>query len=133
MEFSELKQRLISFDQKEIGQGASSSEIQRAQDILGVIFPDDYAAFLREYGWASIGYWEIYGLGTDVPAYLNLIEVTLSERQEMEPNLPNTLIPLMNDGGGNLYCLDTSQCVDSICQVVYWDHERGSHQQPEKV
>jgi hypothetical protein len=43
--------------------------------------------------------------------------------------LAQHLIPVMNDGSGNLYCLDTS--VADEPPIVFWDHEAGSDQTPE--
>jgi hypothetical protein len=66
-----------------------------------------------------------------VPPWLNLVEMTRSEREQMRPALPHHLIPLMNDGGGNLYCLDSRGAGEP--PVVFWDHEAGDQQQPAEV
>lgn len=67
----------------------------------------------------------------DVPPYLDLVAVTESERTQMRPALPSHLIPIMNDGGGNLYCLDASQAGEPT--VVFWAHTLGEEQVPEAV
>lgn len=51
----------------------------------------------------------------------------------MRPSLLPHLIPVMNDGGGNHYCLDTSQSHAEECAIVFWDHELGEEQTPEFV
>ncbi|WP_061231596.1 SMI1/KNR4 family protein [Leptospira noguchii] len=56
---------------------------------------------------------------------MDLISVTESERVEMKPKLPKYLIPIMNDGSGNLYCIDT-RFVEPF--LVFWDHEIGEDQ-----
>ncbi|EKR75569.1 hypothetical protein LEP1GSC041_1591 [Leptospira noguchii str. 2006001870] len=43
----------------------------------------------------------------------------------MNPKLPKYLIPVMNDGSGNLYCIDT-RFVEPF--LVFWDHEIGKDQ-----
>lgn len=53
------------------------------------------------------------------------------ERTEMHPALPPYLVPLMNDGGGNLYCLDSRR--EGEPPVVLWNHEAGESQEPERV
>ncbi|CAN5884843.1 hypothetical protein BH11MYX4_BH11MYX4_03280 [soil metagenome] len=45
----------------------------------------------------------------------------------MATKLPVSLVPIMNDGGGNLYCLDSRSAEPS---VVFWDHEAGEKQDP---
>ena len=37
----------------------------------------------------------------------------------------------MNDGGGNLYCLDSSKAGEPT--IVFWDHTAGEEQEPEPV
>lgn len=127
--YEEFVERLLSFDDRELGTGASAAEIETAERALGVSLAGGYRAFLMEFGWGAVGYMEFYGLGKGVPAYLDLVNVTLSEREEMRPKLRHDLIPLMNDGGGNLYCLDTSSTREP--PVVFWDHATGPDQVPE--
>jgi cell wall assembly regulator SMI1 len=114
---------------KEVGRGATDDEINEAEHRLGVSLPEDFKMFLRDFGWGGVGSWELFGLGADVPQYLDLVRVALSERTEAEPSLPMHLIPIMNDGGGNLYCLDLSESGDrQENPVVYWDHALGPDQ-----
>jgi len=103
---AELIGRLRSCQEAELGRGATPQEIELAEKRLGVEFPESYKAFLGHFGWASLEGLELYGLGEDVPTYLGLVKVTLSERTHMRSRLPNRLVPLMNDGAGNHYCLD---------------------------
>lgn len=65
----------------------------------------DYRRFLLELGWGGAGHLELFGLGNDVPRHLDCIERTLSERTEMHPRIPHDLLPIMNNGGGDHYCL----------------------------
>jgi cell wall assembly regulator SMI1 len=129
----ELIRRLRSLREAEFGQGATPQEIELAEEQLGVTFPRSYRAFLEQFGWASFEGMELYGLGEDVPTYLDLVRVTLSERSEMRPRLPSRLIPLMNDGAGNHYCLDVESLEQGECPVVFWDHNISESQDPEYV
>jgi cell wall assembly regulator SMI1 len=129
----ELVRRLRLFHQAEFGRGATPQEIELAEERLGVELPGSYKEFLGQFGWASLEGLEIYGLGTDVPAHLNLVKVTLSERAEMRPRLPSRLVPLMNDGAGNHYCLDVASREQGECPVVFWDHNVGESQVLEYV
>lgn len=87
---------------------------------MDIDLPLSYEEFLGEFGWGSVDHWEIFGLGSDVPPYLDLIRTTLAERRA---GLSPYLVPVMNDGGGNLYCLDTSRFAEDECPIVLWNHE----------
>ena len=128
-----LIRRLRSCREAEFGRGATPQEIEQAEEQLGVRLPGSYKAFLRHFGWASLEGLELYGLGEDVPAYLDLVKVTSSERAQMRPRLPSRLVPLMNDGAGNHYCLDVASSEQGETPVVFWDHNLGESQDPEYV
>lgn len=127
MSYDELRKQLIQRETLTVGKGASELEVQEAQKALGLLIHGDYRSFLLDFGWGGVEGLELYGLGSDVPQFLNLITITHSERTEMHPPLRQELIPIMNDGGGNLYCLDTASVGP---QVVLWDHEGGDAQIP---
>jgi hypothetical protein len=121
MTYDELRAVLGAHDDVEHGDGATDEEVRQTVSRLGDL-PKDYREFLKDFGWIAVGPFEIFGLGHDVPDYLNVLTVTLSER--IDAGLSDHLIPVMNDGGGNLLCLDIS-ARDAQDQVplVYWDHE----------
>lgn len=128
-----ILKRVQMLDSFESGAGASSDEIRRAENLLQVKFPTSYRLFLENWGWMAIEHLEFYGLGSDVPHHLNLIRITMSERKEAVPALNSKLVPLLNDGAGNLYCLNTRRLNDDECSIVFWDHEGGPDQQAEEV
>lgn len=105
------------------GEGATQAEIQIAERSLGMIFPDAYRGFLRSLGWLDVDTAEIFGLGRDVPTHLELVRVTVAERGERRPFLPAQLLPLRNDGLGNIYALDLERTSGRDAPVVLWDHE----------
>jgi SMI1-KNR4 cell-wall len=131
MTFNELSELLESSSTKSFGQGVSDTEINTASAELGVELLGGYRLFLRRFGWGGIGSIELFGLGGDVPPYLSLTAMARSERVEMSPALPTHLVPLLNDGGGNLYCLDSR--VQGEPPVVFWDHTAGEQQEPARV
>jgi cell wall assembly regulator SMI1 len=133
MNFEYLKHIVGNQNNQNFGKGVTLEEIHKAEQILEVIFPDTYKSFLLEYGWGGVGHIEIYGLGLDAPFHLKLIEVTKSEREEMHPRLQKHLVPLMNDGFGNHFCLDTSKILNGECPIVFWDHEKPENQEPEFI
>jgi len=131
MTFDELARRLELSSSKTLGLGASEDDILAASTRLGVNLAGGYRRFLQRFGWGGVGSFELFGLGSDVPPYLDLVAVTESERTEMEPALPAYLIPLMNDGGGNLYCIDSK--AEGEPTVVFWDHTASEDQSPQPV
>jgi hypothetical protein len=131
--FKDLEERISEFPNKDVGKGATPEEIGVAEATLRVSFSNTYKEFLRTYGWARFAHEKLYGLGGDVPPYLELVKNTVVERNAMRPSLPPHLIPVMNDGGGNHYCLDSTQMQEDECPIVFWDHELGEEQVPELV
>jgi SUKH superfamily protein len=131
MTFNELSELLESKPTKSFGQGVSDVEIDTVSAELQVVLTGGYRLFLKRFGWGGIGSIELFGLGVDVPSYLSLTAMTRSEREEMSPALPVHLIPLMNDGGGNLYCLDSQGAGEP--PVVFWDHTAREQQEPARV
>ena len=129
MTFEELEKVILIFPDGDLGRGATEEEVAAAEDTLGVEIRGGFRDFLRRFGWGEISYLSIYGLGIGIPPYLDLVQITMSERTEMSPRLPAHLVPVMNDGGGNLFCLDTSANMNEP-PVVSWAHDEGESQTP---
>lgn len=126
--FYQIAARLLALEFRQLGAGAAASEIDAAEKVLGLRIEGGYRQFLERFGWGGAGHFELFGLGKDVPFHLDLVRLTQSERREMQPRLAPYLLPLMNDGGGNLYCIDTR--ISSEPPVVFWDHQMGPDQKP---
>jgi hypothetical protein len=103
-----------------VGGGADEASIARAEAELGIL-PADYRLFVAEFGYVRIRSNELYGLGDDVPPYLDVVKMSLAERHD-SPGFPASGIVVMNDGGGNLYhLLGSSDRADSTVYVFYHD------------
>jgi len=135
MSSSEMINQITSLEDKECGSGASDREIADAERDTGVRFPASYKAFLSRFGWARIYADSLFGVGPSVPRPYALVRHVLCERYEAHPHIPHHLLPVMNDGAGNHYCLDTANSHGDECPVVFWDHEHedGPDQSPEQV
>lgn len=118
-----------------VHRGATESDIGQMLKIIRVRLPNDYRRFLLECGWAQIGPNTIYGLGPDVSNAESVHENSVTEGVFASPPMPSRLVPLMNDGSGNHYCLDTERIKGDHCPIVFWDHEdpMGELQKPKKV
>lgn len=68
----------------------------------------------------------------DVRSALQLVRVTLEERRGFLLLTPPHLIPILNNGAGDLHCLDTSRLVNGERPVVCWNQELEEDQIPDK-
>ena len=127
--YEDLSRRLLGIGSQELGPGATETEIEAAENDLELLISGGYRRFIRQFGWGAVGSLELYGVGASVPLRHDLVRVTTSERSEMEPALPRHLLPVMNDGFGDLYCLDTRTTDDP--PIVLWAHEDGRDQVPD--
>ncbi len=133
---SQKFRKLVAFfesqEETELGVGAGTEALDAAESALGVDIRGQYREFLLQYGWGGSGAVELFGIGG--PKFLDLVEMRQSERLEVGgARLPVHLLPVMNDGGGNLLCLDTSVDAGIEPPVVFWDHAAGDDQIPEVV
>lgn len=136
MDFETLENQLRGLATLKHGLGATEKEIARAEQSLGVKITGGYRQFLIRFGWAEFAYEDIYGLGPDAPEHLNLVTITRDERSAMVPGLRKDILPLMNDGGGNHYCLDLQSAPGGLNpepSVVFWSHNLDEDQVPEFV
>jgi hypothetical protein len=118
----------------DIGSGATREEIDRAAGVLGFRFPADFVDFLADIGWVDNRVGCFLGLGADVHSALDVVRVCLSERREAFPPPPDRLLPLLNDGSGNYYCLNVPDSAERpSAEVVFWEHEGSADQVPEVI
>lgn len=87
------------------GTGAAESELKELGALWGPL-PGDFAAYLKEFGWATVGAYELLGLGKGVEWHQNLVERSRELwRGEGAYKLPSELLPIYDSGGGWFYCL----------------------------
>jgi hypothetical protein len=116
--YDDLRRELTGRRDVEPGSPASAEAIAAAVRVLGPL-PEDYRSFLAEFGWLACGEWEVFGLGAGIPPHLDVVAVTRSERAE--GGLPDRLVAVLNDGSGNLTCIDTT--APAGASMVLWNHE----------
>jgi cell wall assembly regulator SMI1 len=128
-------QRFRTTRHTKIHRPATDDEIELVEKKAGLRFPDDYREFLRTFGWAEMGMDTIYGLGPDTTQASNVWDNMVVESAHADPPLRSSLVPLMNDGAGSHYCLNTARMRGGRCPVVFWDHEdpEGELQKPKVV
>ena len=130
MSIDELVTIIKSRGDATFGAGASAAAIKEAEQRLGVTFPAVLTDYLRRFGWLAVGSEEFYGLGADLPSHLSLVDNTVWEREQSGCPVPHNLIPIYNDGFGNLACVDANSAPG---RVAFWDHDRGEDQEPDEV
>jgi cell wall assembly regulator SMI1 len=111
------------------GRGASADEVAEAERRLGVSFPESLRRYLMELGYLEARSVEFFGIGAGVPEHLNLVDRTISERTTLHPIIPRHLLPVLNDGSGNHFCLDLRDG-NADPPMVFWSHELGTDQTP---
>jgi len=104
------------------GSGADEDEVVELERRFSVTLPAGYRSFLLQIGWASAGDIAIFGLGTGVPADLDLRTVVAAERHQ---DLPKNLVPFARDKGEAIFCLDATHA-GPYESPVYRCHHRGS-------
>ena len=135
MSIDEMITQIDLLARKDRGTGATDLDIADAERAIGVRLPASYKTFLSTFGWARIYHDPLYGVGPSVPPEYRLVDTTLCERYQAHPHIPHHLVPIMNNGAGNHYCLDTANYLEDECPVIFWDHEHqdGPNQSPEQV
>ncbi len=123
---------LRGLEDRETGRGASAADVERVAIAFGHPIRSSYGDFLRDFGWGGAGDLEVLGAGSDTPPFLDVTVALDRERNHLQPSLARSLLPIMRDGGGGLYCL-RSRGAELHFDVVFWDHERDSEQVPELV
>jgi len=115
-----------------LGDGASEEQIRSCEEQLGVVLPESYRRFLREFAWAT---WptDIDGIPIGVDEVISVIWSTRLYRDQVEPRTPHPLIPFSNNEWGGHWCLDTAVLVDGECPVVFWDLKLDEKQQPPRT
>jgi hypothetical protein len=98
---------------------ASEDLVAAVEGRLGIVFPKQYRAFLRQFGAALCGGFEIYGLVDAPPTGEPPIWSDLRGylREEVKESLAIGLLPISDDGGDYRFLLRTDPKAESI--VVY--------------
>lgn len=84
-------------------QGCTTQQLEDAQHILGLEFPEEFVEYVREFG--AISFYGTEWTGLNVEGYLNVVEVTKQERER------NTLFP------SDCFVLE-NQGIDGIITVI---------------
>jgi hypothetical protein len=110
------------------GVGATDHDLVELGSLWGPL-PTDFAAYLKEFGWATVGPHELLGLGKGVEWHQNLIERARELwRGDSAYKLPTELLPFYDSGGGWIYCLSKKHPGHP---VVCWAQEHDDLSEPQ--
>jgi hypothetical protein len=107
----ETFERLTTLEMFESGRPASPEEIQQIEAELRVALPEQYAEFLKRFGYAGSFGWEVFGTrpidpATERPSTVtsDCIKATKEEKNPENPlgtsSLPPAHVVISQDGGG---------------------------------
>ena len=102
----------------------TAAGIETAEKELGVEFPESYRLFLEKFGAAVCGPADIAGIfehpaPDQCPYWQDVVALTKQVRHVSRGHIPNSYIPICDDGGDYMFYLDTAQLTeDGECPVV---------------
>ena len=102
----------------------SEDDLEQLEDRIGHDFPDDYRAFLREFG--ACDFEEYAVLPTEGGGIFpgTFFGKDLGNAiKEFGERLPRLIVPINDDGAGNLICLSLRS--DSLGAVYFQSHSVG--------
>jgi hypothetical protein len=103
-------------------------ELRAIEAALGVSLPHDYREFLQTYGCCSFGalvqFCSMEGDGGPLSLFFGSKSAgcygLMRNIKMLQDRMPETIIPIGDDGGGNKVCLGIKG--DERGKVYYWDH-----------
>ena len=111
----------------------SHAQIAEIEKIIGTKLPRDYQHFLAQFGHAMFAE-EVSCTSLTNPIWFGTffsfdqLVKTIDAKIEV---LPETLIPIGGDGGGNLFCLGVKG--DDLGRVYFHNHSIGWHADAERL
>ena len=101
----------------EFAGGVSDADIEAAETKLGLVFPQKYRDFLRNYGAAILPGAEIFGLvdpsHNNPPLWTDIREITEQLRSKGQAGAEDgCYLPISDDGTGIYFYLNTSNAPD---------------------
>lgn len=118
MEYYIKAKECLDIDATEFTGAVSIAEIEKAEKMLNVTFPESYKAFLKEFGAGDVGGEIIFGIVKDdrKDEDVNMVKIT---QMEHDYKMPKHMIVIhYSEYDDCLYCLDTSKMNSGECPVV---------------
>ena len=135
---SNIIEKINAFPKLYRGKGCTDEQLAAAQEALGMTFPPEYIAYIREFGiiecnaheWAGLGFF--INTGNEISGAFNVVNLTLRER-EINDDFPPKMLVLENacidgilitvDEAGAVYQVQYENCdklYDSIAEYFDW-------------
>ena len=121
---SDIVSKMKLIEDLGVMEGCTEEQVAEAQQALGLTFPPEYVAYVREFG--CIDFWGTEWTGLNVGGMFNTVAATLQER-ELNPDFPANMFVLENlyidskvaavDEAGKVYLVQYSSCSE-LCDSI---------------
>jgi cell wall assembly regulator SMI1 len=112
----------FSSDLLDLGEPITDNKLSEFEHQIGFQLPLDFSYILTKHNYISLAGTEVLGIGSEFREE-SLDKVYLFEHNWVGNPMPKEFLPFSPDGRGNHYCLDLSRMKNSLCPVVFWQHD----------
>ncbi|MBF8964312.1 SMI1/KNR4 family protein [Pontibacter sp. FD36] len=106
----------------DLGEPIKDNRLREFENQIGFQLPHDFSYILTKHNYISLAGTEVLGIGSEFKEE-SLDKVYLFEHDGVGNPMPKEFLPFSPDGRGNHYCLDLSRMENSLCPVVFWQHD----------
>ncbi|MCP2045213.1 SMI1/KNR4 family protein [Pontibacter sp. HSC-36F09] len=106
----------------DLGELIPDNRLSEFENQIGFKLPFDFSYILTKYNYFSLAGTEVLGIGIEFKEE-SLDKVYRFEHDGAGNTMPKEFLPFSPDGRGNYYCLDLSRMENSLCPVVFWQHD----------
>ena len=117
----------------EVYEPLSKTEITKVEEVANARLPEDYKWFLATFGRSSFSRM-VNCTPSGEPLYFGWffgVSELVEAIENMKDTLPETIIPIGEDGGANLFCLGVAG--GDIGKVYFHNHGVGWHADAERL
>lgn len=112
----------FSNDLLDLGEPIPDNRLSEFEHRIGFQLPFDFNYILTKHNYFSLAGTEVLGIGIEFKEE-SLDKVYCFEHDRVGNSLPKKFLPFSSDGRGNHYCLDLSRIENSLCPVIFWQHD----------
>ncbi|WP_454803041.1 SMI1/KNR4 family protein [Mucilaginibacter phyllosphaerae] len=116
-ELSKFDKSIIHF-----GNQIADDRLKLLEQKIGFNLPLDFKYILIIHNGISLVGNEVYGIDEKFRDS-SLDKVYQFEHEEVSNKMPGQYFPFSPDGFGNHYCFDLSKLDNTLCPVVFWQHD----------
>ena len=109
----------------DLKEGATSERLEKAEQVLGVHFPDDYREFLLRWNGGSLFHGDLILLGVQEDCHPESVcsPTLVSVNSSKCPTIPHSFLIIASYSYGDAICLSFDGLL--LGKVYLWNHETG--------